>query len=84
MREEIREVQQKLGITAVYVTHDQKSEALAISDCIMLMEQGEIIELGAPQQIYPHAALRVHAATPSSSASPTSWNRNQQKSGADT
>jgi iron(III) transport system ATP-binding protein len=51
MREEIREVQQKLGITAVYVTHDQ-NEALAISDCIMLMEQGEIIELGAPQQIY--------------------------------
>jgi iron(III) transport system ATP-binding protein len=51
MREEIREVQQKLGITAVYVTHDQ-NEALAISDCIMLMEAGEIIELGAPQQIY--------------------------------
>jgi iron(III) transport system ATP-binding protein len=51
MREEIREVQQKLGITAVYVTHDQ-NEALAISDCIMLMEQGEIIELGEPQQIY--------------------------------
>jgi ABC-type Fe3+/spermidine/putrescine transport system ATPase subunit len=51
MREEIREVQQKLGITAVYVTHDQ-NEALAISDSIMLMEQGEIVELGAPQQIY--------------------------------
>jgi len=51
MREEIREVQQKLGITAVYVTHDQ-SEALAISDCIMLMEAGAIVELGAPQQIY--------------------------------
>jgi ABC-type Fe3+/spermidine/putrescine transport system ATPase subunit len=51
MREEIREVQQKLGITAVYVTHDQ-NEALAISDCIMLMEQGEIVEMGAPQQIY--------------------------------
>jgi iron(III) transport system ATP-binding protein len=51
MREEIREVQQKLGITAVYVTHDQ-NEALAISDCIMLMEKGEIVELGEPQQIY--------------------------------
>ena len=51
MREEIREVQQKLGITAVYVTHDQ-NEALAISDCIMLMEQGEIVEVGSPQQIY--------------------------------
>jgi iron(III) transport system ATP-binding protein len=51
MREEIREVQQKLGITAVYVTHDQ-NEALAISDCIMLMEHGQIVELGEPQQIY--------------------------------
>jgi iron(III) transport system ATP-binding protein len=51
MREEIREVQQKLGITAVYVTHDQ-NEALAISDSIVLMERGEIVELGAPEQIY--------------------------------
>jgi iron(III) transport system ATP-binding protein len=51
MREEIREVQQKLGITAVYVTHDQ-SEALAISDQIMLMDQGRIVEIGMPQSIY--------------------------------
>src|SRR5579875_3447206 len=51
MRGEIREVQQKLGITAVYVTHDQ-SEALAISDLVMLMNQGNIVEMGQPQQIY--------------------------------
>jgi iron(III) transport system ATP-binding protein len=51
MRGEIREVQQKLGITAVYVTHDQ-SEALAISDLVMLMDQGNIVETGAPQEIY--------------------------------
>jgi iron(III) transport system ATP-binding protein len=51
MREEIRSVQQTLGITAVYVTHDQ-SEALAISDLIMLMDQGAIVEMGPPQQIY--------------------------------
>jgi iron(III) transport system ATP-binding protein len=51
MRGEIREVQQKLGITAVYVTHDQ-SEALAISDLVMLMDQGNIIEMGQPQQMY--------------------------------
>jgi iron(III) transport system ATP-binding protein len=51
MREEIRAVQQELGITAVYVTHDQ-SEALAISDLIMLMDKGAIVETGAPQQIY--------------------------------
>jgi len=51
MRGEIREVQQKLGITAVYVTHDQ-SEALAISDLVMLMDQGNLVEMGQPQQIY--------------------------------
>ncbi len=51
MRGEIRAVQQALGITAVYVTHDQ-NEALAISDLIMLMDQGAIVETGIPQQIY--------------------------------
>jgi len=51
MRGEIRLVQQQLGITAVYVTHDQ-SEALAISDLIMIMDKGAIVETGLPQQIY--------------------------------
>jgi ABC-type Fe3+/spermidine/putrescine transport system ATPase subunit len=51
MRGEIREVQQKLGITAVYVTHDQ-SEALAISDLVMVMDQGNIVEMGVPTAIY--------------------------------
>ncbi|MFN2460655.1 MAG: ABC transporter ATP-binding protein [Candidatus Velthaea sp.] len=51
MRSEIRAVQQELGITAVYVTHDQ-SEALAISDLILLMDGGRIVETGMPQDIY--------------------------------
>jgi iron(III) transport system ATP-binding protein len=51
MRAEIRLVQQELGITAVYVTHDQ-GEALAISDLIMVMDKGAIMETGLPQQIY--------------------------------
>jgi iron(III) transport system ATP-binding protein len=51
MRSEIRSVQQQLGITAVYVTHDQ-GEALAISDLIMVMDKGKIVEMGMPQQIY--------------------------------
>lgn len=51
MRGEIRAVQQRLGITAVYVTHDQ-NEALAISDLIVLMDKGAIVETGIPQQIY--------------------------------
>jgi iron(III) transport system ATP-binding protein len=61
MRGEIRAIQQKLGITAVYVTHDQ-SEALAISDLIMLMDRGSIVETGVPQDIYrrPHAEFTAH------------------------
>jgi iron(III) transport system ATP-binding protein len=51
MRGEIRAVQQKLGITAVYVTHDQ-NEALAISDLILVMDGGHLVETGAPEQIY--------------------------------
>lgn len=53
MREEIRAIQQKVGITAVFVTHDQ-SEALALSDLIMLMKDGKILEFGPPQSIYNH------------------------------
>ena len=51
MREEIRMIQQKIGITTVFVTHDQ-SEALAISDLILLMKEGSILEFGDPQDIY--------------------------------
>jgi iron(III) transport system ATP-binding protein len=51
MREEIRAIQQKIGITTVFVTHDQ-NEALAISDLILLMKEGEILEFGEPQHIY--------------------------------
>jgi len=51
MRHEIRELQQRLDITAVYVTHDQ-AEALAISDTIAVMEGGKILALGGPRDIY--------------------------------
>ena len=53
MRTEIRRIQQEAGITAVYVTHDQ-SEAMAISDKIIIMDKGEIAQMGAPQEIYYH------------------------------
>jgi iron(III) transport system ATP-binding protein len=61
LREEIRAVQQQLGITAVYVTHD-RGEALAISDAIVLMDQGAIVETGEPQDIYrrPRAAFTAN------------------------
>jgi iron(III) transport system ATP-binding protein len=51
MRDEIRAVQQRLGITTVFVTHDQ-DEALAISDQVVVMSEGRIVEQGLPQEIY--------------------------------
>jgi iron(III) transport system ATP-binding protein len=51
MRDEIREVQQRLGITTVFVTHDQ-DEALAISDDVVVMNTGNVVERGLPQAIY--------------------------------
>ncbi|WP_376796443.1 ABC transporter ATP-binding protein [Thermogemmatispora sp.] len=51
LREEIRRIQQQLGMTVIYVTHDQE-EALAISDRIAVMAQGRIEQLGRPEEIY--------------------------------
>jgi iron(III) transport system ATP-binding protein len=51
MREEIRAVQKALGITSIYVTHDQE-EALVISDRIAVMNQGVIQQIGRPWEIY--------------------------------
>ncbi len=51
MRDEIRNVQKKLGITTVYVTHDQE-EALAISDKIAVMNAGVIQQVGTPWEVY--------------------------------
>jgi len=53
MRTEIRRIQQTLGITAVYVTHDQ-AEAMAISDKIIIMNKGVIAQMGTPEEIYHH------------------------------
>lgn len=51
LRNEIRQIQQELGITAIYVTHDQ-AEALAMSDRIAVMKDGEIVETATPQSLY--------------------------------
>lgn len=51
MREEIRSLQQRLGLTVVYVTHDQ-AEALAVSDQVVVMHAGRIQQVGSPQEIY--------------------------------
>ena len=51
MRTEIRRIQQEVGSTAVYVTHDQ-SEAMSISDKIVVMNKGVIAQMGTPTEIY--------------------------------
>jgi iron(III) transport system ATP-binding protein len=51
MREEIRALQQRLGVTVVYVTHDQ-SEAMAVSDTIVVMRNAEIAQAGSPMELY--------------------------------
>ena len=58
VREEIRQIQQRLGLTAVYVTHDQE-EAMAVSDRIIVMKNAEIAQEGAPHDLYeaPNSAF---------------------------
>ncbi|BDU51633.1 ABC transporter ATP-binding protein [Haliovirga abyssi] len=51
MRDEIRKIQQKVGITSIYVTHDQ-SEAMGLSDKIVIMNEGNIEQVGTPLEIY--------------------------------
>jgi iron(III) transport system ATP-binding protein len=60
MREEIRLLQQRLGITAIYVTHDQ-AEALAISDRIVVMNRGGVSQIGTPPELYRAPANRFVA-----------------------
>ena len=55
MRQAIRNIQRELGITTVYVTHDQE-EAMSISDTIAVMDHGVIQHLGAPKEIYQRPA----------------------------
>ena len=55
MRTEIRSLQQRMGITALYVTHDQ-DEAMALSDRIVVMNKGRIEQVGTPDEIYRRPA----------------------------
>ncbi len=60
LREEIRSVQRKLGITTVFVTHDQE-EALSMSDRVVVMSEGRIEQLGTPVEIYNQPRTRFVA-----------------------
>jgi ABC-type Fe3+/spermidine/putrescine transport system ATPase subunit len=58
---ELKRIQQQVGITFVYVTHDQE-EALSMSDRVVVMSHGRIEQLGTPQEIYDRPATRFVAA----------------------
>jgi iron(III) transport system ATP-binding protein len=60
VRQEIRELQQSLDLTVIYVTHDQE-EALAVSDQVIVMDRGRIAQQGAPAELYEAPASRFLA-----------------------
>ena len=53
LRVEIRRLQRRIGITTVYVTHDQE-EALSMSDMVVVMNKGQVMQIGRPEEIYHH------------------------------
>ena len=55
MRQELRALQQKLGLTVVYVTHDQ-AEAMSMADRVVLLNRGRIEQVGSPREIYARPA----------------------------
>ncbi len=60
LREEIKSLQRELGITTIYVTHDQE-EALSMSDRIVVMSEGRVEQIGTPFEIYNHPRTRFVA-----------------------
>jgi iron(III) transport system ATP-binding protein len=60
MRSELRQLQQKVGITTVYVTHDQE-DANSVADRIAVLDQGRIQQVGTPVELYDHPASRFVA-----------------------
>ncbi len=55
MQVELKQIQREVGITFVYVTHDQE-EALSMSDRIAVMNDGRVAQCGAPEDVYEHPA----------------------------
>ncbi len=51
IREDIRQLQQRLGLTVLYVTHDH-AEAMSVSDQVVVMQEGRVVQIGSPREIY--------------------------------
>ncbi len=60
MRAEIRRICKEAGLTAIYVTHDQK-EALSIADRLAILDQGRLLQIGTPQEVYTRPISRFVA-----------------------
>ncbi|MQA13084.1 MAG: ATP-binding cassette domain-containing protein [Pseudonocardiaceae bacterium] len=60
LRFELKDIQQQIGVTSVYVTHDQ-SEALALADRVAVMREGEVMQLGEPMSLYDRPQTRFVA-----------------------
>ncbi|NCM97517.1 MAG: polyamine ABC transporter ATP-binding protein, partial [Rhodobacterales bacterium] len=60
MQDELKTLQRRLGITFVFVTHDQ-SEALSMADTLAVFNQGRIAQIGTPSQIYDQPRTRFVA-----------------------
>ncbi|AEF85747.1 Fe(3+) ions import ATP-binding protein FbpC [Treponema primitia ZAS-2] len=60
MRDELRSLQKRLGITSLYVTHDQ-GEAMAISDRVVIMKDGDLMQIGTPKDIYEYPSCKFVA-----------------------
>ena len=60
MRTEIRRICKEAGLTAIYVTHDQK-EALSIADRLAILDRGRLLQVGSPQEVYVRPASRFVA-----------------------
>src|SRR4030095_6234345 len=60
VRAEIRKLQQELGITTIYVTHDQE-EALSLSDRVAVMKDGRVLQVGVPKELYERPRTRFVA-----------------------
>ena len=55
LRKEIKEIQKKLKTTMIYITHDQE-EAFSLSDRVMVMDEGNIVQIDTPNKIYNYPA----------------------------
>jgi len=71
MRWELKDLQRRTGITFVYVTHDQ-SEAMALSDRVAVMHQGELMQFGPPREVYTRPASKAVAPSRSRRRPPSS------------